>query len=141
MGTRNLTLVRSKKKIKIAQYGQWDGYPSGAGVVIARFIQTKMNLAKFKQKVDQLQFKELSESAEDIPPEYSRDTGARILELVQESDIKYVENSESFLRDSLFCEFAYLLDLDEEIVIIYECSRKIAVIPFKDFKVEKMAEF
>jgi len=29
MGTRNLTIVTSNGKTKVAQYGQWDGYPGG----------------------------------------------------------------------------------------------------------------
>jgi hypothetical protein len=31
MGTRNLTIVIADKKIKVAQYGQWDGYIEGNG--------------------------------------------------------------------------------------------------------------
>lgn len=44
MGTRNLTLVKDKEgKTKVAQYGQWDGYPEGQGVTILNFIKSKEN--------------------------------------------------------------------------------------------------
>ena len=40
MGTRNLTLVKDKEgKTKVAQYGQWDGYPEGQGSTILNFIK------------------------------------------------------------------------------------------------------
>lgn len=31
MGTRNLTAVYLDGQYKVAQYGQWDGYPEGQG--------------------------------------------------------------------------------------------------------------
>ena len=31
MGTRHLVAVIHKDEYKVAQYGQWDGYPSGQG--------------------------------------------------------------------------------------------------------------
>ncbi len=44
MGTRNLTLVKDKEgKTKVAQYGQWDGYPEGQGSTILNFIRSKDN--------------------------------------------------------------------------------------------------
>lgn len=42
MGTRNLTLVKDKEgKTKVAQYGQWDGYPEGQGSTVLNFIRKK----------------------------------------------------------------------------------------------------
>ena len=39
MGTRNLTKVIDKEgNIRVAQYGQFDGYPSGQGANIVGFI-------------------------------------------------------------------------------------------------------
>jgi len=53
MGTRNLTMVISNGKTKVAQYGQWDGYPSGQGAAILNFFK-KADLKVFKEKVDTL---------------------------------------------------------------------------------------
>ena len=35
---------------RIEQYGQWDGYPTGQGVVIVNFIQNEMDLSLFRSK-------------------------------------------------------------------------------------------
>lgn len=37
MGTRNLTMVMVDGVYKVAQYGQWDGYPSGQGITVFIF--------------------------------------------------------------------------------------------------------
>ena len=39
MGTRNITRVKSGGQLKVCQYGQWDGYPTGAGLDIMDFIR------------------------------------------------------------------------------------------------------
>ena len=39
MGTRNITRVVSNNELKVCQYCQWDGYPTGAGRAIAGFIR------------------------------------------------------------------------------------------------------
>lgn len=39
MGTRNLTCVVVDGEMKVAQYGQWDGYPEGQGATCCEFIQ------------------------------------------------------------------------------------------------------
>lgn len=49
MGTRNSTLVKINKKIKVAQYGQWDGYPSGQGATILEILRN-CNLDELKEK-------------------------------------------------------------------------------------------
>jgi hypothetical protein len=41
MGTRHLTMVVSNNETKVAQYGQWDGYPEGQGVTILTFLRSK----------------------------------------------------------------------------------------------------
>jgi len=56
MGTRNVTMVISGGETKVAQYGQWDGYPSGQGVTILNFLK-RFSLKKFKKQLDKFQFR------------------------------------------------------------------------------------
>lgn len=146
MGTRNLVAVIHKGEYKIAQYGQWDGYPSGQGSEVCNFLQTKMDLNKFKQAVGECKFltdKEISERwiecgaspdsdfvSMDISskfkqtyPALSRDAGATVLEMVQ-NGARHLKNSVDFAADSLFCEWAYVVDLDNEVLEVYKGFNK-----------------
>lgn len=143
MGTRNLTIVVSNKKYKVAQYCQWDGYLRGQGKTVANFIENEMDFDKFKNKIDALE--ELSEKEYESTwldagatldqikngvgneihntwnkmfPWLSRGHGAEILKTIQDKNIK-INNALDFAAESLFCEWAYLLDLDEKILEIY----------------------
>ena len=39
MGTRNITKVVHGGKVKLCQYGQWDGYPTITGVEVLEFVK------------------------------------------------------------------------------------------------------
>ena len=43
MGTRHITAVVSEGEFVVAQYGQWDGYPTGAGNDIVAIISGKID--------------------------------------------------------------------------------------------------
>ena len=57
MGTRNLTMVIDKKgELKIAQYGQWDGYPSGVGADVLEFAKDKDKLSQLEEQFNFMKF-------------------------------------------------------------------------------------
>jgi len=56
MGTRHLIVVKKDNEIKVAQYGQWDGYPSGQGVSILKFLRNKKRIKKLSDKMKVVRF-------------------------------------------------------------------------------------
>lgn len=150
MGTRHLIMVVHGGETKIAQYGQWDGYPEGQGVTVLNFVRKKAKLAKFKEALKKVRFsteadeKKKTKFLESIGckngwmdmdqadkyhkkyPYNSRDIGAEILELVTNSKDKEIVlvDSTDFAGDSLFCEWAYVIDLDKNQLEAYSGFNK-----------------
>lgn len=146
MGTRNLTMVIHKEETKIAQYGQWDGYPRGNGLVILTFLRNKKRVEKLTNKLKDVRFataeddKKVDKFLKSIGsndgwmnvdqavkynkkyPYVSRDIGAGILELIANSKDKEIvlTDSTDFAGNSLFCEWAYVIDLDNRKLEVYE---------------------
>lgn len=141
MGTRHLIAVQKDNKYKVAQYGQWDGYLSGEGNNILKFFHEN-DLETFRSKVDNCFYGTQEQIDEAYAPyikgdgwmtmEQSvafkfahlalhRDTGAGILDVIIKSDspLMLVDQID-FAKDSLFCEFAYVIDLDKNILEVYE---------------------
>lgn len=141
MGTRHLTIVQKGGKYKVAQYGQWDGYPEYTGVHILDFC--KGHLANeegrntFGEKVAGCKFVEdkiadaLINDAKKNPayqgydadykpnwakvfPQFSRDTGCDVLlHILESEDGILLQDALSFVADSVFCEWAWVIDLDK----------------------------
>jgi hypothetical protein len=128
MGTRNLTVVKNLEgTTKIAQYGQWDGYPSYSGIQALEFLRDKTNRDNLLVELQQVEFitdyevdtlYKQYESTDwenkdflNAYPGLHRDTGVGILEVVANTTktIKTVDNSE-FRNDDLFCEGIYEVD-------------------------------
>lgn len=142
MGTRGLTIVKLGGKTKIAQYGQWDHYPTGQGETIRKFLKTKLKMKSFINSVSQLKFAtdedltkvENTTNWKEQYPQFSRDIGANILEMVQKGTVNMVHDSSEFLKDGLFCEYAYELDLDNKNITIYVGGTKYKTYTFTKFK-------
>ena len=141
MGTRGLTAVVKDGDFKIAQYGQWDHYPEGQGQTVLDFLN-HADLEKFKAALDEVSwltdedqqaiYDEVApdsggwvtmEQAEEIErrmPGTSRDHGAGILSLVYDGGVRKLRDGREFASDSLFCEWAYVVDFDAGGFEIYQ---------------------
>ncbi|MBC8551708.1 MAG: hypothetical protein H8D23_18835, partial [Candidatus Brocadiales bacterium] len=131
MGTRNLTAVMMDKEYKIAQYGQWDGYPEGQGRTILNFIH-KTDLNAFKEALKDVRWITEDESKKvvgtpdwpNVYPHLSRDAGGEILQMVMDRTAKILTKSISFAGDSILCGYAYGIDLDKKTLEAYEGFNK-----------------
>lgn len=148
MGTRHLIAAKVDGEYKLAQYGQWDGYPEGQGVAVLDFLVNKMDMAAFTAALRNCRFIGREEVVAELVkfgadpndnysirlsdydsfsaahPEWSRDTGAKILEVVQSRGGCGLKNELDFAADSLFCEWAYVLDFDDSTFEVYEGFNK-----------------
>lgn len=138
MSTRSLMIVTLNKETKVAQQCHFDGYPECRGVEIIEFINSilKSNeLEKFKSniskcsfytdaEIDLLYMKYESNINSKKDQEYHvlfGDLCVDLLKLILNSNhgLK-LKNSESFVADSLFCEWAYIIDLDKNEFSIFK---------------------
>ena len=137
MGTRNLICVVQGGEYRVAQYSQWDGYPSGQGQGIVEFLLRPGTVKALKQAalrvrhltreevkarwdtagLDESQF--LSKYARAGVMHLDRDCGAKILDYLIKATEPEVYMSLEFAGDSLFCEYAYVVDLDADRLEIY----------------------
>jgi hypothetical protein len=149
MGTRHLVAVMHNKEYKIAQYGQWDGYPSGQGADVLSFLSDPSSIDRLKDALSRVRFLDLGGQDKAFMEEYnknapewsnepdnrtaeqkrwfeqyiSRDIGSKILKRVAESSNKekvVLKNNIGFAGDSLFCEYAYIVDLDKNTFEVFE---------------------
>ncbi len=155
MGTRGITAVYKDGEFKISQYGQWDHYPDGQGVTILNFISSEENR---KRLLDNLSLvytptKEVVRQwyidAGDKPdnesgwidyevgnlfskshPSMSRDMGGKILQYIADStDPVPINIDTGFFADSLFCEWAYIIDFDSNKFEVYRGFQKEPLTP------------
>lgn len=147
MGTRHLIAVRHEGDWRIAQYGQWDGYPEGQGIDVLNFCRNNIDTV-FEEKLRNCRFISQEEEREawiacgadlkdgfvsmDVAnkfhkkfPLLSRDLGADVLKRVYASEGEvYLRNTLEFAKNSLFCEWAYVIDLDEDVLEVYNGFNK-----------------
>lgn len=117
MGTRHQQRVINKEgEVKISQYGQWDGFPSGQGVAILEFLLNN-DLEKYQEEL--ISIRDITQEeidiindTEDWQKEYpylSRDCGSDIHDLIIQGDVLFVNKIED--EEALsWCEGFYTID-------------------------------
>ena len=137
MGTRNLTCIKKNGEYILAKYCQWDGYYEGQGKTIVDFLRKKGNIEKLRERADDLKFiskEELEARWKSVGvdpeanfvsyelanvfnkkwPELGRYMGGDILESIINSEGEFLtKNDLEFAADSLFCEYCYVIDFDD----------------------------
>ena len=138
MGTRGLTGVVIDGQEKLA-YQQYDSYPEGVGIEVLTYLRVTMEaeaLPRLRQQARDLKvvddstpptqddiealakYTNLGVSTQSTSDWYCllREAQGK-LDLILESG--YCRDSHEFARDSLFCEWAYVADLDTETLEVY----------------------
>ena len=130
MGTRHLICVFCGGEYKIAQYGQWDGYPEGQGAWILDFLSSEENVQRLKDNLSKTRFVSWSKITSQPEPVFrtysSRDLGYEILWNVAGSHRAEIllSNDLDFACMSLCCEWVYVIDFDTGFFEVYEGLNK-----------------
>ena len=144
MGTRGLTKVIKNDRVVVAQYGQWDHYPSGQGLTALNFLRDEANVDKLDKglywlyEVDDDSVEETHNRTGDnfatAYPSLIRDTGAGILELIANAKgaLPVLLNTD-FEEDTLFCEGVFTVDLDKK-MFITKTDEGITTLPLDSLK-------
>lgn len=121
MGTRHLqTVINKDGEVKVRQYGQWDGYPSGQGLDILQYLRTA-DLDKYQAN---LTFGPITdEQADSINREYlmggwqteypymHRNCGAKIHQMIEAGVVQFVSLLPK--EEDYWCEGFYVINFQD----------------------------
>jgi hypothetical protein len=139
MGTRGAYGFRKNDQDKVT-YNHWDSYPSGLGADVVEFIQGS-SIDEMNQLADKIKLVDGRSTPTEEDLELCKDvTNLSVsngstedwycvlretqgnLDILRE--IPLMIDSHTFLVDSLFCEWAYIINLDENVLEIYRGFNK-----------------
>lgn len=153
MGTRNITQVVYQGKTMLSHYCQWDGYFSGAGEGVLEFLKNKFKKETFVANL--LKLESITNKSPSVQgytdedwdklyekhPNLSRDcAGYEALGMIQDGTLELDYLDLKFPYDSLFCEYLYLVDLDNDTLEVYKGLNKTKLDPSERFYSEEPDE-
>jgi len=140
MGTRGLMGFRIDGKDKVT-YNHFDSYPDGLGESVVQDVKTLLQVLTMDELKDKARkIKLVDEDSVPTPEDFLKlDLTTRLLvqknggldkswcsllhglqgELLKTLEAGVMIDSIGFINDSLFCEWAYIVNLDEETLEIY----------------------
>lgn len=140
MGTRGLYGFR-KNGVDKAAYNQYDSYPSGLGETVVEFcklhgieemntifdkiVMVNNNIAPTERQIEECinnGYADFGVSSQSKADWYCllRNCQGDLECLAKAKNNAYMEDSIEFIKDSLFCEYAYIINLDDEVLEFYE---------------------
>ena len=142
MGTRGLFGLR-KGGVDKTTYNHYDSYPDGLGYEMADFIinHSADNMLELYDKIEMVD-ECVSPTTEQImlcreyaDPDFSvseqsaydwycltrglQGNLAKAYKMVSQCGVTYMMDRRDFIRDSLFCEYAYIINLDDRVLELY----------------------
>lgn len=154
MGTRSLTMVIDHDgEIKVAQFGQLNGYPSGVGASVLRFLKNKELVEKLKSKLPIVRFLDESGGFDEIynnnkhNPEWKQwfetygknNLAADVLVNVANSEDSEIVllNREYAAKTDGWVEFSYVINFKDNTLGVYE---HIDQPPLKVYSLDELPE-
>lgn len=162
MGTRGAIGFKVCGKYKIT-YNHFDSYPDGLGEEVVKFVEdvrSKGDIGKFRKNAEKVRlvtddtpptqediekYEKLGLLNENVSNQTKKEwycllreaQGANTLELVRGGKLGHMIDNFKFLEDSLFCEYAYIVNLDDNRLEFYEGFNTAGIdkdspLPFKD---------
>jgi hypothetical protein len=141
MSTRGCLGVATGGKLYLA-YCHSDSYPSWLGVRVAGFCEAVRRLGKWKELAQAYSQVTLVQNSDPVPPAarqfYAFDAGVNGgdkntwycwlrafqgiegMRAVLRGTCRHIEDHSAFPEDSLFCEWAYVVDLDKGVLEVYK---------------------
>jgi len=124
MGTRGI-IGHVLDEHRYGLYNHNDSYPAGLGSKVLGLISNAEKVDKLKKALSHVIYNEQVEaSTSDGFAEYcnSLDCGDGLLYALPENYIEFL--------DSEFCEYGYIINLDNEVLECYQSGKLTSVIPF-----------
>lgn len=141
MGTRGSIGFKLKGQY-ILTYNHWDSYPEGLGSEVIDFIEQRNKANDWDKLIKNVNGLKFVKATDDPTPEHIKShkqyaddgvnggngyysllrdlQGLKGLEEVAKGKAKLWIIENDFVQDSLFCEYAYVIDLDDKMLLLFK---------------------